>query len=102
MQIEQLKLILDALAKMGEAGQDAFIWYMILDKALPMVTWLLTFCGLVWVAIYGIRSAVAASKRDFFAETARAILLPHLAYGEVQESEKSKMITMIRDLAEPK
>ena len=46
----QLKMILDTLQTMGAAGHDAFVWWLLLDKALPVVGWLLTFAGLVWLA----------------------------------------------------
>jgi hypothetical protein len=51
MDIEQLKLILETLRTMGEAGKDAFIWWILLDKALPVLAWLLTFCGLIWLVL---------------------------------------------------
>ncbi len=46
----QLKMILDTLQTMGATGHDAFVWWLLLDKALPVVGWLLTFAGLVWLA----------------------------------------------------
>lgn len=50
MNTEQLKMILDTLQTMGAAGHDAFVWWLVLDKALPVLGWLLTFSGLVWLA----------------------------------------------------
>ena len=50
MDTEQLKMILETLRTMGAAGHDAFVWWLLLDKALPVLAWLLTFCGLVWLA----------------------------------------------------
>lgn len=55
MDIEQLKLVMDTLAQMGAQGKEAFIWWLIFDKALvplvclliaPMVVWgLIKFLG---------------------------------------------------------
>jgi hypothetical protein len=36
----QLKMILDAMATMGAAGKDAFIWWLALDKGLPILAWI--------------------------------------------------------------
>lgn len=46
MDTEQLKMILGTLQTMGEAGHSAFVWWLVLDKALPVAAWLLTFCGI--------------------------------------------------------
>ena len=50
MDTEQLKMILDTLRTMGEAGQSAFIWWLVMDKALPVVGWLVTFAGILWLS----------------------------------------------------
>jgi hypothetical protein len=94
MQIEQLKLILDTLSKMGEAGQDAFIWYMILDKALPMVTWLITFAAIIWLANRGLRAVLSACESDKFAKELRRLLLPE-TYGEMTPHERSRILKIV-------
>lgn len=50
MDTEQLKMILDVLRTASEAGQSAFVWWLVLDKVLPVVAWLITFAGLLWLA----------------------------------------------------
>lgn len=52
MDTEQLKMILETLRTMGAAGQDAFVWWLLLDKALPIAAWLVTFAGLLWLALH--------------------------------------------------
>lgn len=32
--MEELKVIMEAVAQLGEAGKEAFIWWLIIDKAL--------------------------------------------------------------------
>lgn len=62
MNIEQLQLILNTLQGMGVEGKSAFIWWLVFDKALPVVGWLCTFLGLMWIAariIAAVRSHAA-------------------------------------------
>ena len=37
----QLKMLLDALAGMGAEGKTAFIWWLVADKVVPAVAWLM-------------------------------------------------------------
>ena len=50
MSNEQLQMILNALQGLGVEGKSAFIWWLLLDKGLPVVGWLVTFSGLLWAA----------------------------------------------------
>ena len=49
MNIEQLQLILNTLQNMGVEGKSAFLWWLAFDKALPVIGWLLTFLGFMWI-----------------------------------------------------
>lgn len=44
-------MILNALQGMGAAGKDAFVWWLVFDKGLPVLGWLVTFAGLCWLAL---------------------------------------------------
>lgn len=54
MEIEQLKLILETLRTLGEAGKEGFLWWLLLDKgptlicsiAIPLVV------GVAILAVY--------------------------------------------------
>lgn len=46
--MEELKLILQMLQGLGETAKEAFVWYLVLDRALPPVMSFLT-----WAAIIG-------------------------------------------------
>ncbi len=61
MTTEQLKLILETFRAMGAAGQEAFIWWLIATEVMPLVTWLLTFAGILVAVRYCIRLALANS-----------------------------------------
>ena len=40
MDIEQIKLVVDAVVKLGEQGKGAFIVWVVMDKALPFIGWM--------------------------------------------------------------
>lgn len=37
MDTEQLRMILDTLATMGAEGKSAFVWWLVIDNATPVV-----------------------------------------------------------------
>ena len=51
MDTEQLKLILDTFSALGENGKSAFIWWLVLDKVLPVFAWLTVFSGLFVICL---------------------------------------------------
>ena len=62
MKTEQLKMIFGYMESMGETGKEVFIWWLAIDKALPVVGWLLTLVGIMWIADRIIMSINASSK----------------------------------------
>lgn len=48
MDIEQLKLVVEAISQLGIQGKEAFIWWLLFDKMLPVICWLTT---LVFVGV---------------------------------------------------
>ena len=40
MNIEELRLIIEAIGKLGDAGQTAFGWWLLADKVLPSLAWI--------------------------------------------------------------
>ena len=44
--IEELKLILSMLEKLGSAGSDLFLWWLFADKILPAMVGLFAISGL--------------------------------------------------------
>jgi hypothetical protein len=47
--MEELKLILQTLATMGESAKTGFIWWLVIDRLIPTLTW----GGCMAGAIYG-------------------------------------------------
>jgi len=62
MDIEQLKLVLETVQQLGAQGKEAFIWWIVLDKVLPVLGWLITFAGLMTVGFWVIRAVQSANE----------------------------------------
>ena len=45
-------MILNAMQGLGLEGKEAFIWWLVLDKALPVVGWLATFGMGIWGVLH--------------------------------------------------
>lgn len=71
MGTEELRMLLDTLKQLGVEGKEAFIWWLIFDKALPVFGWLCSLSVSLWFG-RGIvrqcvgRDAVGERVRDIF------------------------------------
>ena len=50
--MKELELILAAITQLGEAGKEAFIWYLLLDKGLTFLGFISCFSILGYVITY--------------------------------------------------
>lgn len=64
MDTTQLQMILTALESLGAEGKGAFIWWLVLDKGLPVIGWLLALCGVLWIARQVIKCHVAGMRAE--------------------------------------
>ncbi len=94
MDTEQLKLVIDMLAGIGEASKEGFIFWIIADKILPIVAW--TSFGIFF--IYAVYKLI--SKVTFEADLLelRSILYPSLRYG-LNSSEVVMIKNRVKELA---
>lgn len=60
MNVEQLKLILDSMAALGEGAKEAFIWWLFFDKALPVIGWMVTIAAIT----YAVKLFVSWGQRN--------------------------------------
>lgn len=60
--MEELKLIMDAITTLGEAGKEAFIWWMIMDKGVLLICWM-TFFSLIFYLIKTISTSCKSESR---------------------------------------
>ena len=47
MNADELKLITDTIQALGQNGQVAFVWWLVMDKLLPVLGWLATLWGIL-------------------------------------------------------
>ena len=45
MDIEQLKLVIETVKSVSGDAQAVAIWWLVLDKLLPVIAWLIVGCG---------------------------------------------------------
>lgn len=50
MNMDELKLIAETIGKLGEAGQSAFGWWLLADKVLPSICWLVILLAICFTA----------------------------------------------------
>jgi len=47
MNSDELKLMTDTIQALGQNGQVAFVWWLVMDKLLPVLGWLATLWGVL-------------------------------------------------------
>ena len=50
MDIEQLKLVIETVKSVSGDAQAVAIWWLVLDKLLPVIAWLIVGCGVFKIA----------------------------------------------------
>lgn len=99
MDIEQLKLVIEAVQQLGAQGKEAFIWWVVLDKALPGVVWLITLPCLMAVIYWLIRGIQSANADELRLRQLRDVLLDAVYRGgHVGESDFQMMMAKAEGL----
>ena len=95
---EELKIIMDTIAQLGQSGKEAFVWYLVIKYALHYFT-VLTFIAAVSFVAVRIVNAVRACQDD----TQVAMLVSEVSgvresayYGQFNRREISAMRDWIR------
>jgi hypothetical protein len=93
MNIDELKLILDTVSKLGEAGKEAFVWWLVADKALPVLSWLAFFGTVSYTAIKVVRLLTRKPVDDDRSqiEVARDALRTHWLYSKDPTMDSAAM-----------
>jgi len=63
VEIEQLKMVIELIQQLGVQGKEAFIWWLVLDKVLPVLAWLLTLVTVGFTVIKVIRMVSGEEDR---------------------------------------
>lgn len=60
--MEELKLILQTLATMGESAKIGFIWWMVIDRLIPTLAWSSVVSGAIYGAYLFFRRRIDVEK----------------------------------------
>lgn len=104
MDINDLKLIIDAVKTVSGDAQSVAVWWIIADKIAPIIGWLLTACGIVYL----VRKIIITSERTSIAESCETdmkiignLLKTHTGHWLTKE-EREATINAVRNLAKSK
>lgn len=97
--MEELKQILITLSTMGELGKDMFIWWLVMDKLVYVISWLITLT-LLMVGVKYILDTVTFWESN--EKTLREIrdMLKVGSAGTVTQSEIIEMKNKVAELME--
>lgn len=87
--LEEIKAITDLLMGIGAEAKSAFIWWLVFDKLLPILTWLITLI----TSLYFINLMVQPRRRLAELRDAMGIGLP----GVVLDREYRDMLQWVRN-----
>lgn len=97
MDIEQLKLVIETVKSVSGDAQSVAIWWLILDKLVPVVAWLLVGLG-IYSAVNKLINAVKDdSDNERRIKELRDILHPN-GSGYVCSSDYEIMLKKIRKI----
>ena len=95
METEQLKLILETLRTLGEAGKEGFLWWLLLDKGPTIICSILvpSVIGLAILAVYKANTKYCEYKQ--FAEEVLS-LIGHRRYEVYMKSHRDEVIKYLK------
>jgi hypothetical protein len=89
--MEEMKLVMQTLAGLGEAAKVGFIWWLVVDKLVPSIFLGLFGGGLVGVAFYVAKNTFAATRSSDELVRSKQSL-------EREREESIKTISIIRGI----
>ena len=99
MNKEELELILSAITALGSQGKDAFLWWLLASKIAPIIGWLITLFGVIFMGIQIAKVIYNQSRCAKFGEEVRDLLCVgctgYLTEGEMQDSIR-KLKTLLK------
>ena len=95
MDIEQIKLVVDAVVKLGEQGKGAFIVWVVMDKLLPFIGWMAALGCVCKVALKLIERITNTGEEAMkvIRDSLRIGCRGHLTHSEAQQ-----VIDRVREL----
>ena len=92
--MKELELILAAVTQLGEAGKEAFIWYLLLDKGLLFLGWIGTLISIVYSIAYMTRADIKKNRAITQLQTLRDKMQVGCV-GELTTSEYNEMLSWV-------
>ena len=99
MDVDQLRMILDTVKDLGEAGKSAFLWWLILEKSPAILCSILipASFGFIARAIYNYHRACDA-YRAFAQEVFSACKIQYLDVEDIQYAgQRAAAVTQIKE-----
>lgn len=62
--MEELKLILQTLAGLGETAKEGVIWWLVIDKLIPTILWGCLGAALIGLAVYITRCVFITNREE--------------------------------------
>lgn len=89
MNTEELTLLMDTLRELGGDGKAAFIWWLVFDKLIPAIGWIIAIC----ILVFGLgRPLISAFVSENYLRSLRdrlGIGCPgHISAGELRELQQ--------------
>ena len=105
MNTEELKIIMDALVSLGEAGKSGFIWWLVLSYGMKYLTILFFIVGLFITVRFVVGKILDSTHGNQLGFEMSKILLEGYdtekwAYEHHRGEVKAKLLTKIRELQE--
>lgn len=95
MDMQQMQLVMDTILKMGELGGNAFYLWLLLDKALPVIGWMLALLALYKVGMYFARYF---SNNEYLVQLRN--MLDIGTNGYLTENEAQCIVSKVRNMME--
>ena len=92
--MKELELILAAVTQLGEAGKEAFIWYLLLDKGLLFLGWISTVISVVYILAYMTQAEIKKHRATTQLQALRDKMQVGCV-GEITTNEYNEMLSWV-------
>lgn len=95
MDMQQMQLVMDTILKMGELGGNAFYLWLLLDKGLPLIGWMLALLAVYKVGMYFARYV---TNNEYLVQLRN--MLGVGTNGYLTENEAQSIVSAVRNMLE--
>ena len=96
MDIEQLKLVIETVKSVSGDAQAVAIWWLVLDKLLPIIAWLIVAAGVYKIiSVFG-HKVILEKECEETLKILRDAL--GVGYGYLSQDERNRLIKKVIEL----